>query len=291
MRNIFIPVLFSLLLGGCQARLDKEASKIITVSIEPFSFFTSAIAGDMYGINVIVPPGASPATYEPPPAVIRGINNSDLMIINGYLGFEMAWMDRIRSLNEEVQVLRLADSQDLVAADSHRHGDITHYTGVDPHFWVSPKRALIIARDIKNFLVERDPDNAETYRSNYLRLDSIIRETDAYLENLFGSTVNKSFMIYHPSLSYLALDYGLEQITVETGGKEPSPSEMKKLIDTGKEKNIRTIFVQREFDRKNADIIGMELGAETVVVDPLARDWVKSVRDIAKNISGKHYQD
>ncbi|MDT8401802.1 MAG: zinc ABC transporter substrate-binding protein [Bacteroidales bacterium] len=287
MKRIFIFLLFPLFVVGCKTESDDREVKVITVSIEPFGFFTGAIAGDIYKINVIVPPGASPATYEPPPAVIRGINNSDLIIINAYLGFEMAWIDRITGLNEELKILRLADTQELITADSHRHGDITHYTGVDPHFWVSPRRALIMAKDIKDFLLANDPDNAEKYNSNYLRLDSLIRETDAYLESLFGDPGGKSFMIYHPSLTYLAYDYGLEQITVETEGKEPSPSELKELIDEGRKKNIRAIFVQREFDRKNADIIGKEIGAGTVVIDPLSRDWQQSVKDIAESISGR----
>jgi len=287
MRRIFILILFAFILAGCKQKAGDQNLKVITVSIEPFSFFTMAIAGDSYGINVIVPPGASPATYEPPPAVIRGINNSDLMIIDGYLGFEMAWIERVIGLNEEVKVLRLSESQHLIAADSHRHGDITHYTGVDPHFWVSPRRARIIARDIRDFLVANDPGNAETFKSNYLELDSIIRETDNYLNTLFREAGIKAFMIYHPSLTYLALDYGLEQIPVEMEGKEPSPSELRKLIDMGKEKNIQAIFVQREFDRKNADIIGKEIGAETIIVDPLGHDWAQSVKDIAENIVGK----
>jgi zinc transport system substrate-binding protein len=287
MKKISLFLFFIFLLSGCINEPPENDRGIISVSIEPFRFFTEAIAGDTYGINVIVPPGASPATYEPPPSVVKGIKNSELMIINAYLGFELAWIDRVTGLNEEMELLRLADSQDLIAADSHRHGDNIHYTGVDPHFWVSPPRARLIARDIRDFLLASKPDEAEIYNSNYLRLDSLIKATDEYLEALFRETENTAFIIYHPSLTYLAHDYGLEQISVETEGKEPSPSELKRLIDYGREKNIKVIFVQREFDRKNADIIGREIGAATVVIDPLSADWVESVRNIAENIAGK----
>jgi len=280
-----IPVLFVLIFTGCSRQGGDRDQKVITVSIEPFRFFTSGIAGDNYSINVIVPPGASPATYEPPPAVIRGISNSDLVIINGYLGFETAWIERMLGLNEEAEVLRLADSQDLIATESHRHNDITHYTGVDPHFWLSPVRARIIARDIKDFLVKNDPDRKETYVTNYLKIDSIIMDTDSYIKSLLNDSVTKSFMIFHPSLTYLAIDYGLEQIPVETEGKEPSPSELKNLIDRGREENLKTIFVQREFDTKNARLIGDEIGAETVVINPLSDNWVMSVKEIAENIT------
>lgn len=287
MKKTYLLLFLILLLPGCRKQAPENDSATISVSIEPFRFFTEAIAGDTYSINVIVPPGASPATYEPPPSVIKGIKNSELMVINGYLGFELAWIDRVTGLNEEMEVLRLADSQDLIAADSHRHGDIIHYTGVDPHFWVSPRRASIIARDIKDFLLASNPADSGIYKANYLKLDSLIKATGEYLETFFREAENTSFIIYHPSLTYLAHDYGLEQVSVETEGKEPSPSELKKLIDYGREKNIKVIFVQREFDRKNADIIGKEIGAETVVIDPLDANWVESVRNIAENIAGK----
>jgi len=285
MKRIFSLVLFILIIAGCTRRTVDQGQRVITVSIEPFRFFTSEIAGDSYSINVIVPPGASPATYEPPPAVIKGISNSDMMIINGYLGFEMAWIDRMIGLNEKVKVLKLADSQDLIASDSHRHNDITHYTGVDPHFWVSPLCARTIARDIKDFLVKNDPDREEIYNSNYMRLDSLILDTDSYIRSILSDSGKKSFMIFHPSLTYFARDYGLEQIAVETEGKEPSPSELKELIDNGREKNLKTIFVQREFDMKNARLIGKEIGAETVVIDPLSNEWAGSLKEIAENIA------
>jgi zinc transport system substrate-binding protein len=287
MKRILIPVFFVLIFAGCNRQGGDRDQRLITVSIEPFRFFISEIAGDNYSINVIVPPGASPATYEPPPAVIKDISNSGMMVINGYLGFEMAWIGRVLGLNEEVKILRLADSQELIATESHRHNDIIHYSGVDPHFWMSPVCARIIARDIKDFLVKNDPDRERVYISNYLRLDSMIMETDTYIRSILNESGAESFMIFHPSLTYFARDYGLEQITVETEGKEPSPSELKNLIDRGREENLKTIFVQREFDTKNARLIGDEIGAETVVIDPLSNDWIRSLKEIAVKIAGE----
>lgn len=289
MKKNLIILFLIILLTGCVRPTEgpsQDGKAVITVSIEPFRFFAETIAGDKYRVNVIVPPGASPATYEPPPAVIRDLKDSELMIINAYLGFELAWIDRMININSDVEVLELAASQDLIAADSHSHDDISHHTGVDPHFWVSPLRARIIAQDIRDFLSEKDPGRKDEYWKNHHRLDSVIMDTDAYLRTLLENTGNKSFMIFHPSLSYLAKDYGLEQIAVETEGKEPSPSDLKRLIDKGREKNIKAILVQREFDKRNADLIADEISAETIIIDPLAYDWVSSVRKIAESIAG-----
>ena len=87
-------------------------------------------------------------------------------------------------------------------------------------------------------------------------------------------------MIYHPNLAYLARDYGLEEIPVEFEGKEPPPSRMRELIDRARKNNIKTIFVQREYDTKNAKAIADEIGAQIVLIDPLSENWQKSTSDI-----------
>ena len=87
-------------------------------------------------------------------------------------------------------------------------------------------------------------------------------------------------MIYHPNLAYLARDYNLKEISVEYEGKEPSPSRMKELIDLGRKDRIKTIFVQREYDSKNAKVIAREIGAEIQIIDPLSGDWYKATNDI-----------
>ncbi len=92
-------------------------------------------------------------------------------------------------------------------------------------------------------------------------------------------------MIYHPNLAYLARDYGLEEVAVEFEGKEPPPSRLKYLIDLARTKKINTIFVQREYDSKNAKAIADEIGAEVVVIDPLSVDWLKATTEIIEGIT------
>ena len=91
---------------------------------------------------------------------------------------------------------------------------------------------------------------------------------------------NKKFIIFHPSLTYLARDYGLEQIPMEYEGKEPSAAYMKELIDKAKSENIKIVFIQKEFDQDNARQISKDLDARLIQVDPLAEDWEKQMRDL-----------
>ena len=114
-------------------------------------------------------------------------------------------------------------------------------------------------------------------------MDSLNLELTEMLEPLLGS----NFMIYHPALSYFARDYGLVQYALEMEGKEPSPAHMKEMIDLGRNSGITTIFIQRQFDRRNAEVLAREINARIVEIDPLSPEWFDQMHYIAKTLSRK----
>lgn len=282
---LFVAALVAVSCGRGSKAGDESQRMTISTSIAPFEYFISAIAGSDFEVNVIVPPGASPATFEPTPSVLRGVAGSEAVVLNGYLGYEMAWGDRITGINESIAILRLADSQNLIYGEAHKHGDHFHYSGVDPHFWTSPASAMKIAADINRFLKSIYPERAAEFEANYSRLVTTITEVSARLDSLLGDYSGESFMIFHPALTYLARDYGLNQVSVEVDGKEPSPAQMKSFIDTGMEKGIAVIFVQKEFDRRNAEAIAGQIGADVVEIDPLHSNWPETVISIGESLS------
>lgn len=281
-RLIHALIAFMLVISieGCVNELSGDSKGTITVSILPFSYFTSAIAGPEYDINVIVPPGASPATFEPPPSVIRNLKGSDAVIFNKYLGFEQAWMGKLMAVNDGVKVLYLADNQDIIASDRHRHGDHDHYSGVDPHFWVSTDAAKQIALDIKEFLQGIYPDDKELFEENYKLLIVDINETKDYVSAKLKSVENRTFLIFHPSLSYFAREFMLKQVPIELEGKEPGAAWLKDVIDLARKENINTILVQKEFNKSSAEIIAAEIDGRVLDINPLSEDWPLALREI-----------
>lgn len=278
MKKIFLlPILVFLV--SCNNQAGKNpAERIITVSIAPYKYFVDAIGGDDFTVNVMVPPGSDPHVYEPVPGQIQKLRASAGYISNGYLGFEMTWLDRFYETNPEMKKLNLGEKIDPIVSEHHHEGD--HVEGADPHYWVSPRCALKMALGIKDFLGEINPSGIAQYESNYIELANRISELDTIASGLFSEYRGKSFMIYHPNLAYLARDYGLKEVSVESEGKEPSPSAMKDLIDVARKDGIRTILVQREYDTRNAKAIASETGAQLVIIDPLAEDWYASTSAI-----------
>jgi zinc transport system substrate-binding protein len=158
-------------------------------------------------------------------------------------------------------------------------------SGLDPHIWNSPREALKMVENMHRALVEIDPAHESLYSANLQKISEKIKETDKKISDLLIGSSHTGFIIYHPALTYFARDYGLTQYCIETDGKEPSPEQLKNLIETAKEKKIQTIFIQQEFDQKNAQIIAQETGCRLLVINPLSYDWEDEMLRIAQALS------
>ena len=272
-------IVFLLIIVSCSSK-EVVNNDTITVSIPPFRYFAEVIAGNDYNINVMVPAGSDPHVYEPSPGQISALRKSAAFISDGYLSFEITWLDRFIEMNKTMKILTLGENMALIAADDHHNsGD---EAGADPHFWISPKSAATIASSIKSLFCELNPQRAGIYEANYLKLLDTINFLDGQANELLAGFENNTFMIFHPTLGYLARDYGLVQIPLEVEGKEPTPSGMKDFIDLVRQKNIKAIFVMQEFDRKNAVTIASETGVSIVTINPLSENWPGSVGEIIK---------
>ena len=276
---IYILSLF--ILSACGNTTQKSEKPILTVTLEPLRYFTEAIAGDNYEVVSMVPKGSSPESYDPTPQQLVNLSKSQAYLRIGYIGFEQAWMKKLEANCPNMKVYNTSKGIDLIRDKGHWHGDHFHEGGVEPHVWNSTQNALIIADNIYQALCELDSTHQEDYQKRLDVLKQTIRQTDANVRTLVENA-DSTFLIYHPALSYFARDYGLKQVSIEEGGKEPSPAQLKALIETCRNENVHTIFVQQEFDQRNAQLIANELGVNIVSINPLSYDWVKEMIRIAE---------
>ena len=276
---IYILTLF--ILSACGNTTQKSEKSILTVTLEPLRYFTEAIAGDNYEVVSMVPKGSSPESYDPTPQQLVNLSKSQAYFRIGYIGFEQAWMKKLEANCPNMKVYDTSKGIDLIRDKGHWHGDHFHEGGVEPHVWNSTQNALIIADNIYQALCELDSTHQEDYQKRLDVLKQTIRQTDANVRTLVENA-DSTFLIYHPALSYFARDYGLKQVSIEEGGKEPSPAQLKALIETCRNENVHTIFVQQEFDQRNAQLIAHELGVNIVSINPLSYDWVKEMIRIAE---------
>ncbi len=300
MKKTYLLLLMAILAASCkpgggQTPSGSDGKPVITVTIEPLRYFTEAIAGDRFTVISMVPKGASPETYDPSPQQLVDLAQSKAYFRIGYIGFEQSWVERLADNAPHLQFFDTSQGIDLIYDDTHHHPETdgketsdghSHAGGVEPHIWNSTTNAQIIARNILNALRTIDKANESIYVERYNALCKQITHTDSLIRReLSRPDADRAFMIYHPALSYFARDYGLHQIPIEAGGKEPSPAHLRDLINTCKAEKVRVIFVQPEFDRRNADLISRQTGTQVAGINPLAYDWEAEMVNTAKALS------
>jgi zinc transport system substrate-binding protein len=173
----------------------------------------------------------------------------------------------------------MPEEHDHDEAEEHEHG------GKDPHVWLSPANAAIIAHNIFQTLESIDPDHAATYLENYERLADELTALDTEIGEKLGRFKGSRFYVFHPSFGYFAAAYGLEQIPVELGGKAPSPRQLVALIEQAKADGVKVVFVQKQFPVASAKAIAEAIGGTVVQLDPLAEDSIANLRLIADSIA------
>nr|WP_129731607.1 zinc ABC transporter substrate-binding protein [Parabacteroides goldsteinii] len=299
--SIIITFLSILLLTAC---VNKQTEgNIVTVTIEPQRYFAEKIAGDKFKINCVVPAGQSPETYDPTPQQMIQVGKSIAYLRIGPIGFEQAWMDKIRENNPNLEIFDTSEGMKLLTdaeEDAHAHDHAAHdhdahagedahhhhhHGGVDPHIWSSIAGAKVVAWNTLNAFIALDPDNTEYFWKNYNELVDEIDKTETEIKQLLDPLTDRTFIIYHPALTYFANEFNLTQLCIEMDGKEPSPAQLKMLVETARENNARVVFIQQEFDQKNAELIAKETGCKLTVINPLAYDWSKEMIHIAKALA------
>ena len=285
MKKYFFALIGILLLTiSCTGQQGKENAPPLPVTIEPLRFFTEAIAGDKFQVVSIVPKRANPEIYDPTPQQLVELARSKAYLRIGHIGFEQAWAERLQANTPKLPFYDMSQGVDLIHEihpHAHTHGNID---GVEPHIWNSVSNARIISSNICKALSEIDPDNQAYYQTRLDSLQQVINRTEREMQS-YLTNADYCFLIYHPALSYFARDYSLQQISIEEGGKEPSPSHLQELMKTCKQKQVRVVFVQQEFDQRNAEVIAQELGLKIVPINPLSYDWNKEMIHIAKSLS------
>ena len=296
MKKIYFLLLATILIASCKPKSDQSdktgGKPVITVTLEPLRYFTEAIAGDRFTVVSMVPKGTSPETYDPTPQQLVDLAHSKAYFRIGYIGFEQTWTDKLTDNAPHLQFFDMSQGVDLIYDNTHSHRHVEdgkehhHATGVEPHIWNSATNAQIIAGNILSALCSIDKSNESAYLERYNALCRQIEHTDSLIrQTLTAPGADHAFMIYHPALSYFARDYGLHQIPIEAGGKEPSPAHLKALIDTCKSEKVHVIFVQPEFDRRNAEIIAKQTGTRIVDINPLSYDWETEMLNTAKALN------
>ncbi|WFN33587.1 zinc ABC transporter substrate-binding protein [Methanogenium sp. S4BF] len=261
--------------------MNHTAPLPVAVTIPPYREFAEAVGGDRVTVMVMVPPGASPHTYEPTPGQLKALSETPLYLAVGTgIEFEDAWMKRLTSVNPGMQVVDTSAGITLVSTDA---GGIPITDGsirYDPHVWLSPVNVRIIARNIADAYITESPDDAAYFEARYAAYDAYLARLDEEITEVFADAGEKTVLVYHPAWGYYADRYGLSMTSVEADGKEPSPATLKTIITAAEEKGIPVIFASPESPTRNAQAIADEIGGSVVYISPLAENYTENLMQV-----------
>ncbi len=261
------------------------AQKIVTVSILPQKYFIEKIAMEKILVNVMVQPGASPASYEPKTSQMKDLINSEIYFSIG-VPFEDAWLNKFKDINKNMLMIDTSKGIKKIAIAEHHHEGEEHHHGhhdedeeesLDPHIWLDPILVKVQAKNILDALIKIDEENRNFYYNNYKKFLLELDELHTNLATILKEAKGKKFMVFHPSWGYFAKRYELEQEAVEKEGKEPKSKEIIALIKEAKEDGIKVVFVAPQFSKKSAQIIANGINGKTIFIDPLSIKWKDSL--------------
>jgi zinc transport system substrate-binding protein len=271
----------------------------LVVSIEPLRYLVEQIVGDDFEVMVLVPPGANPETYEPTPRQIRAAEKARLVFSTGLIGFETVILERFPAPERFVDLSAGIDiyttvpmtSMATTAADPHTTGEADRFPskhdhgGADPHIWMAPGSLSTMALTAYRRIHDIWPDSI-SYTANYEHLAERFAALDGEVSSRIGASRVRSFMIYHPGLTYYARDYGLRQIAIEIDGKEPSARQLADIVATARAEGLTKILYQSEFPQRAVEVVAEEIGAEPVEIGVLDYDVVGNILKITDLITG-----
>lgn len=271
------------------------AKESLVVSILPQKTLLDAIVGDKIATEVMVGSGQNPHTYEPKPSQMSSLANAKIYFSIG-IEFEEVWLPKFADLNKKMAIVNSSKGIEKIPMVGHKHEedhDHDHeehhdheHGSLDPHVWLTPQNAKIIAKNMYDKVLLIDKENATFYKNNYetliVKLDALDSEIKKKLSHL---PPHSKFMVFHPSWGYFAKDYNLLQLPVEVEGKSPKAKDIANLIEQAKNSEVKVIFAQPEFTQKFADIIAKEGGIEVVSISPLSPDLFKTLDSFADALS------
>ena len=256
--RLSVAAILSFFLFACSSG-NNDGRPALAVTMEPYRFIVEAVAGEQWRVVSMVPKGSSPETFDPSPSRMLALGGCSAYLMTGGIGFEEVWTEKIKEMYPS---LPLVDTSRGI----RRIDD-------DPHLWTSPDNMVLIAENVCAALCHLDSAGSAGYVARLRSVRQMLHNVDSCAEARLAAGSDSCFIIFHPALTYFARRYGLRQLALEEHGKEPSAIHMKEVVDSARRMGVRRVFLQAEFDRREAETVARELGAEIISIDPLNYNW------------------
>lgn len=275
--------LITILLSVAGMGLNIYAEPVkVAVSVLPQLEIVERIGGERVQVEALLEQGDSCGVFEARPGRLAWLARADVFFRIG-VDFETTMVPRMRESMPRVRVVDLREGLTLHRVVHEHHGErVVHW---DPHTWMDPVLVKAHARRIAAVLSEIDEGGADYYRANLENLLEAIGELHATIETALAEHRGSVFFVYHPAYGYFAERYGLEQVAVQTAGRDPTARELRNILSFARESGVKVIFIQPQESRRHAERIASTIGADVLELDPMASNWMDNLRQMGSLIA------
>lgn len=282
-----VSVLFAILLfTGCNRESNSGKLKV-AAGLPPIAGLVKQIGGDRIEVITMLPAGRTPHDFTPRTDTVRKTSGAKLFFTTG-MTFEnkIAEVVKTKCLIKDVSrgIKRIAFDSGSSHDHDHDHDSNCSHDDHDPHVWLSPANAIIIASNICEDLCCSDPAGKEYYRNNLKILHDKMLKLDHDIKLRLTPYRNREFFVYHPAFGYFADAYCLKQRAIELNGREATSNQLAAIIKAAKDSNVSTIFVQEQFNPGSAQALARQINGTTASLDPLAEDLTGNFEKITTSL-------
>ena len=253
----FLALIFLTAIGlfACsgQKNSSSDSSKLKVVATNSIiADITKNIAGDKIDLHSIVPVGKDPHEYEPLPEDVKKTSQADLIFYNG-INLETggnAWFTKlVKNANKEENkdYYAVSDGVEVIYLEGQ-----SEKGKEDPHAWLNLENGIIYAQNIAKRLIEKDPDNKDTYEKNLKAYVKKLTALDKEAKEKFNNIPEEKKMIVTSEgcFKYFSKAYNVPsayiwEINTE---EEGTPDQIKSLVEKLRKTKVPSLFVESSVD-------------------------------------------
>jgi zinc transport system substrate-binding protein len=263
MKKTFAAVALAILLmAGCAGNTGEKADGRMKVvaTFFPIYDFARNVGGDRVDAAMLIPPGVDPHEFDLSPSTARTLSDARVFLYNG-AGME-PWVPQLLAGvgNDRLISVDTSAGIGLIASkDPDEPGD-------DPHVWLDPLLAKRQVMAIRDAFIEADPAGKEYYTRNAADYLSKLDGLDSGFRAAMASCRKKDILVTHATMGYFCREYGCNQIAIQgiNPEAEPLPADIVNIVEQARERNIRTVFVEKLVSPKAAQAIAGEINGTVV---------------------------
>lgn len=264
-----LGLIVTISLGSCASLANnRSAAKKVVATFLPMYMFTKGVTGESGEVEILIPPGTNPHEYQATPENARILAEADVLVKNG-LGLE-EFLEKLVTAagNSQLQEIDASQNIDPLEEDDHEH-EHSHEEG-NPHVWLDPVLAQQQVKNIRDGLVQADPNNAATYQANadiYLKK---LQELDQEFRTSLTPFKGCKFIAFHDAYPYLAKRYNLQQMAVvELPEDNITPKDIQRVINAAKEYQVKGLLAETGFNDSRMQQIAKDIGLPVKMLDPI----------------------